>query len=121
MWVLYGYGRLGCFPSLPVPVGKVDHQCYNPYMGGRDSDRQGRTIVSAQVEGTINVTASGNDDQVVSTTAHTHMHTHHRGEEQDWGTRGPGQIGPWNDGFLVRLLHSALCAPQPSPPVQGSS
>lgn len=121
MWVLYGYGRLGCFPSLPVPVGKVDHQCYNPYMGGRARDWQGRTVVSVQVQGTINVTANGGDDQVVSTTAHTHMHTHHRGKEQDWGTWGPGQIGPWNDGFLVRLLHSALCVPQPSPPVQGSS
>lgn len=88
MWVLYGYGRLGCFPSLPVPVGKVDHQCYNPYMGGRARDWQGRTVVSVQVEGTINVTASGGGDQVVSTTAHTHMHTHQQRERARLGYKG---------------------------------
>lgn len=120
MWVLYGYGRLGCFP-LPVPVGKVDHQCYSPYMGGRARVWQGRAVVSVQVEGTTNTPETVRANQVVATTAHTHTSTPRERERADWGTWGPWKIGPWNDGFLVRLLHSALCAPQPSPPVQGSS
>lgn len=139
MWVMYGMGMgmgdLGVFLSLPVPHARSHGQ--GRYLGHTERERvrgsgrwagpgsdRGSLDVPSQVEGTraINGACSqrrGNGYRAAQA---------HAQAEQDWGTWGPGRTGPWNDGFLVRLLHSALCAPtqpskpsRPSPPVQGSS
>lgn len=120
MWVLYGYGRLGCFP-LPVPVGRVDHQCYSPYMGGRARVWQGRAVVSGQVEGTISRPSDRRLNQVAATTAHTHMHTLREGKSRfgvqgDLGRLDLGMTDFWSVCYTVHCAHHShrpLCRAHP--------
>lgn len=121
MWVLYGYGLLGCFPLSARARGQVDHHRCSPYMGGRARVWQGRAVVSRQVEGTTGV-ATRNGGRPCSSYHGAHAHApRKRGQEQigvqgDLGRLDLGMTDFWSVCYTVHCAHH-----RPSPPVQGSS